>query len=201
MKKALLITPKSQSVPHVLDVDYIGVDAGSLLILKEKLPLRFAIGDFDSMDEKSFEELQSKTKIFKHPVEKDETDSELSIRLCDEMGYDVIILWGGLSGRLDHTLSNIQLLLYRDPKVILMDEKQKVRLFPKGEYVISNEYKHLSFFAVESSIISAQGVYYPMDHQRVLPSDMFMVSNSFVDKKAVITIHSGKILCIESNYQ
>ena len=32
MKTALLITPKSRMVPHMENVDYIGVDAGALLI-------------------------------------------------------------------------------------------------------------------------------------------------------------------------
>lgn len=201
MKKAVLITPKTDKIPFIDGADYIGVDAGSLHILHAHLPIRFAVGDFDSMSDEELDRIQSVTVVYKHPVEKDETDSELALRLCQEMGYDSIVLWGGLSGRLDHTLSNIQLILYRNPNVVLMDEFQRVQLFKAGTYTLEHVYAHISFFAMEPSIMTTKGLYYPVEHAKVECRDMYMVSNSFVQKTAELIVHSGSVLCIETNYQ
>ena len=65
MKQALLITPKSHSVPTLEDVDYIGVDAGALLILQAGLPIQFAVGDFDSMSEEDYAYVCSQTRVYK----------------------------------------------------------------------------------------------------------------------------------------
>ena len=92
MKTALLITPKSQIVPAMENVDYIGVDAGALLIEEAGYPCLLAIGDFDSMDADALQALKERMEVIQHPVKKNETDSELAIRLCKERGYTSIIL-------------------------------------------------------------------------------------------------------------
>lgn len=201
MKKAILITPKSKSVPNMPDYDYIGVDAGALLVLKAGYPLKFAIGDFDSMNEESYNQLLCQTKVYKHPIEKDETDSELAVRTCNDFGYDQIILWGGISGRLDHTMINILLLLHRDPNLVLMDENQKVQLLSIGSHCIQKGYRHISFFALEKTIITLKDFLYPLEHQEIDCSDLYLSSNSLLDSDGTVLIEKGKVLCIESNFE
>ena len=67
----------------------------------------FIVGDFDSTKERAF---CSRAKIIRVPSEKDETDTQLAINTAIENGADELYIVGGLSGRLDHTLSNIYLL-------------------------------------------------------------------------------------------
>ena len=95
MKPAVLVTPLSQEIPHVDHADYIGVDAGCLQILEQGFPLAFGVGDFDSMDPKMLEKLKQRASLTIHPVQKDETDSELALRLCQEKGYSPLLLMGG----------------------------------------------------------------------------------------------------------
>lgn len=201
MKRALLITPKSETVPHWKDTDYIGVDAGALKIIEEKLPLVFAVGDFDSMGEDDITYLKKKTKIYRHPVQKNETDSELAVRLAKEMGYEQLILWGAISGRMDHTLINCRLLLYRDPTLVLMDENQRISYLRKGTHILADDYKHISFFAMEESCLTLQGFLYPLEHRRVVPSDLYLSSNSFAEHEGIVFVESGSFLCVESNIQ
>lgn len=201
MKTALLITPKSRIVPYMENVDYIGVDAGAILIEEAGHDCRLAIGDFDSMDAKALDRLKTRMEVIVHPVKKNETDSELAIRLCKERGYASIILWGGLSSRLDHTLLNIQLLKQDPDRVILQDEKQKVSILQKGEHLLENVYRHISFFPLEESILTLDGVLYPLKHRLIEPSDLYLTSNSFVDKMARVVVEKGSLLCVESNYQ
>lgn len=51
MTCAVLITPLVDFVPKIKDCDYIGVDAGALKIIDQKLPIKMAVGDFDSLNE------------------------------------------------------------------------------------------------------------------------------------------------------
>ena len=201
MKTAFLITPKSRMVPHMENVDYIGVDAGALLIEEAGYDCRLAIGDFDSMDANALASLKKRMEVIVHPVKKNETDSELAIRLCKERGYPTIILWGGLSSRLDHTLLNIQLLKKDPERVILQDEKQKVIILQKGEHLLENAYRHISFFPLEESILTLDGLLYPLTHRLIKPSDLYLTSNSFVDKMAHVVVEKGSLLCVESNFQ
>ena len=199
MKPAFLITPIAKSIPESKEAAYIGVDAGSLKILEKKLPLAFAVGDFDSMEAKDFEWLKNQTTCITHPVQKDETDSELAIELAYEKGYAPLTLWGALAGRMDHTLANIRLLMYRFPNLILQDETQKITCLKKGEHVLANEYTHCSFFAIEPSKVSFSGLLYELKEREVFVEDIYMVSNSFVKPQANIVVHEGSLLCIQSN--
>lgn len=201
MKPAILVTPLTKEIPFVDPADYIGVDAGCLQILKQGLPLTFGVGDFDSMDSKTLDALKQNALLTIHPVQKDETDSELALRLCKEKGYSPLILTGSLHGRIDHTIANIRLLMYRYDDLILWEPDQKMYRLSKGVHTIKSTYKHISFFAIEDSIISLEGFLYPLHRYDLKPQDIITVSNSILKNQGVITIEKGKVLCIESNVQ
>ncbi|MDO4465890.1 MAG: thiamine diphosphokinase [Bacillota bacterium] len=198
MKSVYLITPLAKKIPMYKDVDYVGVDAGSLRILENHLPLKFCVGDFDSMSSQDFEKLDG-YEIVQHPVMKDETDSELAIRLCKERGYEKITLFGAISGRIDHTLSNIRLLMYSFPEVVLEDESQKIFLLKKGKHKIKNDYRHISFFACEKTTLSLSGFLYNLSEKSINVQDIFTVSNSIAQEEGTVEIKSGSVLCIQSN--
>ena len=86
MTCAVLITPLVDVVPIIEGCDYIGVDAGALKIIDQGLPIKMAVGDFDSLNEEDLKRITC--PIERHPIMKDETDSELAIRLCKD--YDTI---------------------------------------------------------------------------------------------------------------
>ena len=199
MKLAILVTPIAQSVPDIEGADYIGVDAGGLKVLEKNKSLAFAVGDFDSMSEADFKRLSLFTECIRHPIEKDETDSELAIRLAFEKGYEKVILWGSFTGRMDHTFANVRLMMYRFPNLILMDECQRMMYLGVGEHCLKAEYKHCSFFAIRPSTISFSGLLYNVNYRKVDVKDIYMVSNSFCEEQAFVTVHEGGLLCIESN--
>lgn len=116
-----------------------------------------------------------------------------------EKGYDEIVLYGALSGRIDHTLANIRLLMYRYPHLVLLDDHQKITLLSKGEHVIKKAYTHVSFFALEDTIITLEGFTYQLYKEPITVKDIFCVSNSIVHEEAKVTLDIGKVLCIQSN--
>ena len=200
MKKALLITPMSKNIIQDDSYDYIGVDSGALLLMEAKIPMRFAVGDFDSMTEDEFQRLQGACQIIRHPVQKNETDSELAVSLCKKKGYEEIILYGALSGRIDHTLANIRLLMYRYPHLVLLDDHQKITLLSKGEFNSTKTYEFLVILlTLEDTIITLEGFTYPLYKEPITVKDIFCVSNSIVHEEAKVTLDIGKVLCIQSN--
>lgn len=200
-KNLYLITPLAKNFPADPDSDYIGVDAGFLKIQEAGLKISMLMGDFDSLP--ADVHLPADALVF--PVKKDETDSELAMKKAMELNrndiYYQIILWGGLSGRLDHTLANVRLIVWKYPGIILQDEKQKVQCLLPGKYIFQPEYKHLSFFAMEESVITLKDVLYELEEYPINQKDVFTVSNSFLDNTdAKVIVHSGRVLCVQSSY-
>ncbi|MBP3870481.1 MAG: thiamine diphosphokinase [Faecalicoccus sp.] len=199
MKTAILITPRTQEIPEI-EGDYFGVDAGSLILMEAGIPMKMAIGDFDSMEMDKLDQIKQVTEVHIHPVMKDETDTELAVVECLKMGYEKIYVTGAMSGRLDHTYANL-VLLEKYPEMILIDEFQRAACLKKGTYTIKKLYKHVSFFARELSEISLKGFLWPLDHVILYPDDIYAVSNSIEDDYGNVEIHSGSVLCIQSNYK
>lgn len=193
---AVLITPLVDVVPNIKNCDYIGVDAGALKIVDQGFPIKMAVGDFDSTDPSDLKRISC--PIERHPIMKDETDSELAIRLCKE--YDQILLYGGIHGRIDHTIANIRLAMYQYPNLVLIDEKQKISVFEKGIHEIDNTYHHISFYPIKEGVLTLQGFLYPLDKRRIYMKDIYTTSNSLVEKKGKIIVDEGAFLCIQSNW-
>ena len=201
MKTAVLVTPLTVTIPIIKDADYIGVDAGCIKILKQGLKLAFGVGDFDSMDPETFEKMKNISNLVIHPVRKNETDSELALEICQKKGYERLILCGGLHGRIDHTIANIRLLMYRFPNLILEDDHQRIYYLSKGDHVLKKNSTHISFFAVEKTVVTLKGFAYPLDKYTVYPKDILTVSNEIVEESARVEVHQGSLLCVETDIQ
>lgn len=201
MSKVMLIASRAETVPYRDECDYIGVDKGAYIALQANIPLVCAIGDFDSITLKQREMLSAYTNLITLPERKNETDSEAAIHYALSKGYDDITLYGGFGGRIDHTMANMYLLMHRDYPLILEDEQNKVQLLTPGKYTIPNNFRHLSLLALEPSVISETGVSYPLVERAINRDDIYTISNHILHHEAVITIHSGKVLCLQSNAQ
>jgi len=65
------------------------------------------VGDFDSLGAPP-----DHPNVVQSPVEKDDTDMMLAVKKGLERGLRNFIIDGGLDGRLDHTVANVQVLAY-----------------------------------------------------------------------------------------
>jgi thiamine pyrophosphokinase len=70
-------------------------------------------GDMDSLDDPRRLDKYPADKVFRHPRDKDETDTELALRLLWDRGCGETWLIGGGGGRMDHLLA-IRSLFERD---------------------------------------------------------------------------------------
>lgn len=195
----MLVAGMAKHVPYLDNMDYIGIDRGALVCMNQNIPLCCAVGDFDSVSAQELALLYVYTKIKKLPAHKNETDSEEGIAIALEEGYDEIILYGGLGGRMDHELANIHMMIYRDVPITLMDEHNIICVLKPGVYSAEKKHKYLSFLALEPSCISETGVEYPLHKQELQPSDIYAISNEIIHTHGNIELHYGKVLMIQSD--
>ena len=83
----------------------IAVDAGYAHLARVGVEPRAIVGDFDSLGY-----VPEAGCVKRYPAEKDQSDMELALRLALERGFDTIVVYAALAGRLDHTLANIQVM-------------------------------------------------------------------------------------------
>ena len=163
----------------------------------------FIVGDFDSTKEKAF---CSRAKIIRVPSEKDETDTQLAINTALENGADELYIVGGLSGRLDHTLSNIYLLESLSKKVIsatLCDGKNRVRyLKERSSLLISrSDYKYFGLICSQNEAkgVIIEGAKYPLKNAKLEKSNpSFAISNEVTGNFAMVSYRTGGLFVIES---
>lgn len=178
--------------------DIIGVDYGALVCAQHKKPMTLAIGDFDSISKEDLPLIEkSSDKVIQLPAKKDVSDFEAALEHCDQ--YETIIVLGALGGRFDHQYS-LMSHLKRDKRLVFLDEFNKIYTLESGQHIIKKEgYRYLSLFALTKSLVSIDGVKYPLNNQTLDITDTFTLSNEIKDEKAIISIESGHLLIIQSN--
>lgn len=82
----------------------IAVDAGFTHLEALGVLPDMAVGDFDSLGY-----VPQCRRVSRHPVKKDKSDMELAMEKALFWDNDNLIVYGALSGRLDHTVANLQL--------------------------------------------------------------------------------------------
>ena len=187
----------SALVAPIGDDDYvIAADGGFVHTENLGLAPDAVLGDFDSLG-------FTPEKAVTFPVEKDDTDAMLAVKLGVERGCDRFLLYGSLDGpRLDHTIANIQTLSYladRGKIGYLVGENQIVTLLQKGKLEFSKEAKgYLSVFAMggAASGVTLQGLKYSLEGAQLTSGFPLGVSNQFIGQAASVSVTEGRLLVI-----
>ena len=156
------------------------------------------LGDFDSL---GF--VPEGAQVF--PVEKDDTDAMLAVRLGLEKGYDRFLIYGGLDGpRLDHTVANMQTLCYlaeHGAQGWLQGKDYTVTAVKDGTLAFSEKREGiLSLFCFGGpACVSIEGLKYNLDKGTLESGFPLGVSNRFVGTAAAVTVHSGTVVAMWEN--
>ena len=195
MKIALCATHlEKMTLPQ--DREYIGVDHGVEELLKQGITPKFAIGDFDSLQNRQTLE---NLNIQILPERKDVTDTHAAIEYLLSIGYDEIEIYGATGGRLDHFFAVMCLLeKYQDVKLKVIDQQNCIQLLKPGVHQVENKgYYYFSLFALNESILSIKQAEYTLDNYLLKRDDPLCVSNEVKGEYAIIE-NSGNILLIQS---
>ena len=153
------------------------------------------LGDFDSLGY-----IPADSRVY--PVEKDDTDAMLAVRVGLDRGCDSFLFYGAMDGpRLDHTIANFQTLGYlathgargtligRDYIATVLNG-ESLEFPPEAEGIVS------LFCLGDAAEVSIDGLKYGLDHGRLTPDFPLGVSNHFEGRPAKITVHSGLVLAL-----
>lgn len=178
------------------DREYIGVDHGVEELLKQEITPKFAIGDFDSLQNR---QTLKNLNIQILPERKDVTDTHAAIEYAISKGYDEIEIYGATGGRLDHFFAVMCLLeKYQDIKLKVIDQQNCIQLLKPGKHYIYNQgYYYFSLFALNESIISIDQAEYTLDRYLLKREDPLCVSNEVNGEYAIIE-NSGNIILVQS---
>lgn len=174
----------------------IAADGGLVHTQKLGISPDLILGDFDSLGY-----VPQDSRVY--PVEKDDTDAMLAVRVGLERGCDSFLFYGALDGpRLDHTVANFQTLAFlaehgargfmigRD-YIITVASEETLR-FPEIFTGI------LSLFCLGSDIedLTIRGLKYPLEHGRLSASFPLAVSNAFEQVPSSVTVGKGLLLAM-----
>lgn len=186
---------------NVVGVDdfVICADGGYLCAVEEGIRPDLVIGDFDSFNGRVAAGIETE----RVPSEKNDTDTMLCLKRGMELGYDQFLILGGIGGRLDHTVANLQTLAYGCDMgcfVLLTDSQNIATVIEKAMLVPKLTGYKLSLFAFDGVCtgVTVTGVKYPLSNATLTPNFPLGVSNEFEADEAVIECKKGKLLLILS---
>jgi thiamine pyrophosphokinase len=162
-----------------------------------------ALGDFDSLSGGAGSIPDGVEKLTV-PAEKDETDTQLAVNVALSKGADDIVIVGGLSGRLDHTLSNLAILealFDLGVPAVILDGRNRARYIRSTSTLIPRSgYKYLSLLAGDEKVkgVSVEGCKYPLKKATLNRRLQYAVSNEITGNVALISVRKGGIYIIES---
>ena len=153
------------------------------------------LGDFDSL---GF--VPEGAEVF--PVEKDDTDAMLAVRHGLEKGCKTFYIYGGMEGdRADHTVANLQTLLYLEEHGAFgfLVGKQQIATVVKDDTLFIPAGKHtVSVFAMggEAKGVTIRGLQYEVENVTLSPGFPLGVSNHGLGVEATISVEKGALLVI-----
>ncbi len=186
--------------PPVPKADYYicadgGVDLARAMDVKPDLIL----GDFDSVR-------SLMADVFKREFspEKDDTDMLLAAKEAMARGCRKLTFYGGLGGRLDHTMANIQLLTYLADYGVqgtFLDAHQMMTMQRNEARTYTGEYHYYSLFSLSEQCcgVTLSGMKYLLEHGTLTRHFPLGVSNEIIVSPATVTVEEGDLLVIAAD--
>ncbi len=203
-----LLTDNLLDLVNRTDAIVIGVDRGAKWLIDKGIIPDYFVGDFDSVDKSFLQEIKIKynNRVHVSPAEKDETDTELAVRLAVSLKPRRITILGGFGTRLDHVLANVHILLQAERENIearLLGSTNNIRLLlPDTMKKIekSSRFVYVSFLPFTELVegITVKGFKYPLKNAKMKLGTPFGISNELIDSYGTISIEKGILLIIES---
>ena len=194
---AMSLTPDLR--PYPLQGDYvIAADRGFDSLVAYGVRPDLAVGDFDSLGHRP-----SHPNVIQLPAEKDDTDMVFALRKGLELGYRRFVLLGGVGGRLEHTLGNLQLLDWlacQGGQGFLAGEKTAATCIRDGMSVTfppsMTGYLSVLCNSGRAEGVDLTGLKYPLNGYTLTGSFPLGVSNQFLGQEASVSVKQGSLLLI-----
>ena len=189
------------------DAFIICADGGYSKAAEAGIKPDIVIGDLDSYEGSGIPE---DIPLLKLPVEKDVTDTDSCLEYATEHGFSSIFIIGGLGGRCDHSIANIQNIVRYSRKKDEQGKCPRIILADKYNYLFALTDDHVQLPAFEGRKlsllsftekcegVSVSGVHYPLKDHTLTNTFPLGVSNEFEDDVIDIEVKKGTLLVIMS---
>ncbi|MFC2950153.1 thiamine diphosphokinase [Virgibacillus sediminis] len=185
---------------------WIGADRGAMTLVEQQMPVDFAVGDFDSVDDQQMSLIKQAAASYEgYPSEKDETDLEIALLKAFDLQPHTIYLFGVTGGRLDHELVNIQLLysvIHKGIRGIVADSSNLLEMTLPGSYQVESnpDFPLISFipYSREVSGLSLSGFKYPLVKEDISWGSTLCISNELISKYGTFSFDEGILLLVKS---
>lgn len=178
----------------------IAVDGGLGACLAQGKKPHLLVGDLDSL----ICEVPANLPVIRFPIQKDETDTYLAYLEGVKRGYSNFEIFGGLGGRADHTIANLQ-LLYRiageGRRAALVGSDAKMLAFADASVTLQTRPgQSLGVFALSPVCegVSIAGAAYALENGTLKNDFPLGVSNTALGETVEVAVKNGVLLCVLS---
>jgi len=187
--------------------DYIiASDKGLEALDKCKIKPNFIIGDFDSINKEILNKYidDENIEIRELNPEKDYTDTHMAIKFAIELKSTSVTILGATGTRIDHALSNINVLKeLLDNKIEgkIIDNKNEIQLMNCKKILKRDiEYKYISLIPLTTRVegVTLKGFKYPLDNACLNIGESLGVSNEQIEDIGLIDIKKGILILIKA---
>jgi thiamine pyrophosphokinase len=177
----------------------VAADSGLEPALDAGLLPDLVVGDMDSLSDVSLLDRFPPSRVLTFPRDKDETDTEIGMRIMRERGCREITLAGGGSGRIDHLLGIAALFERPAPPTRWLTDYEEMRLVEREAEFGGWQGCTVSIFPVgnRAARMRSEGLQWPLDGLE-FRRGFGGISNRATAARVRISVGVGRLLVIRS---
>lgn len=185
----------------------IAGDRGLEALYQLKIIPNHVVGDFDSVSPEILEFYKKQPKIIFHTynAEKDNTDTDIALKLAIQIKSSKITILGALGKRMDHAIANIHILkdaLGANIPCQILDEHNRIYLVNTEKTLEKDKVygKYISLIPLTSTVegLTLKGFKYPLNKYNLPIGISLGISNEIIEDIAHIEMEKGILIVIES---
>ena len=175
----------------------VAADSGLETAIRCGLQPDLVVGDFDSLETPELLSNFRESQIERYPCDKDETDTEIAIRVCRERGADEIVIIGGGGGQMAHFVGILSLFDRPDPPSVWITDSAEFTCIAGSIAITGAVGDIVGFFPVgcEPCEMRSRGLRWSLDSVVWNKGDIG-VSNELSDTRAEVHMERGRLLMI-----
>ena len=205
MTTCALVGASEFNADHFCEMDAMGafdyviaVDAGLKHLEAIDRTPDMALGDFDSLGY-----VPNGVRVARFSSKKNKSDMELGLERAKNMRHNELFVYGGLGGRLDHTLANLQVFAKFSEKgayvnAIGLGENITFVTGPDTCELSAQESGTISVLSMsdECTGVFERGLAYELDDAKLTSRMSLGLSNEFTGEPVLIGVESGTLAII-----
>ena len=175
----------------------VAADSGLETAIRCGLHPDFVVGDFDSLGSPELLSDFRESQILRYPRDKEETDTEIAVRVSRERGADEIVIIGGGGGQMAHFVGILSLFDRPDPPSVWVTDSAEFTCVTSSVSITGQAGDLIGFFPIgcERCEMRSEGLKWPLDDVVWNRGDIG-VSNELSGTKAEVQMERGRLLMI-----